>query len=96
MKAIQAIWKDGRIIPSQPVDWPDGTALNVEPVEELSETESEEGLYGKDPESIAWQIAACETLPRLTMTEAEEAEWLAARQDVKEYTVAKMQGLSWG
>jgi hypothetical protein len=47
------MWKDGRIIPSQPVDWPDGTALTLEPVEEQRETESEEGLLGNDPASIA-------------------------------------------
>lgn len=94
MKAIHAIWKDGRIIPTQPVDWPEGTTLNVEPVEELAEAESDEGLYGNDPESIARRIAAYEALPRFQMTEAEEAEWLAAREDVKNYTIAKMNKLS--
>lgn len=94
MKAIHAIWKDGRIIPSQPVDWPDGTPLTVEPVEEPRGSETEESLLGNDPASIARWIASYEALPPLQMTEAEQGEWLAARRDMKNLTVAKMRQLS--
>ena len=33
MKTIHAIWKDGQIVPVEPVDWPEGTPLSVEPRE---------------------------------------------------------------
>jgi len=44
MRAIHAIWKDGQIVPTQPVDWPDGTALTVEPIEEPRAAEPEGDL----------------------------------------------------
>lgn len=94
MKAIQAVWKDGRIIPSQPVDWPDGTTLTVEPVEGPRDGELEEDLLGSDSASIARWIALYDALPPLRMTEAEEEQWQAARREVKDHTIAKMRTLS--
>ncbi len=32
MNAVSAIWTNGRILPSEPVDWPDGSELLVEPL----------------------------------------------------------------
>ena len=96
MKAIQAIWKNGRIIPEEPLDWPEGTSLSIQAVEIPGEGESvpESDLLGNDPESIARWLAAYEALPTSPMTDAEEAEWKAARQAMKEYTIAKMQASS--
>jgi hypothetical protein len=65
MKSIPAIWKNGQIVPMQPVDWPDGTPLSVEPVGERYSDESEEDLWGDDPESIARRVAFYEALPPL-------------------------------
>src|SRR5690242_12529713 len=90
MKAIHAIWKDGRIVPTQPVDWPDGTALSVEPLEGSSVAETEGELSGGDPVSISRWIADFDALPPLRMSDAEEAEWQAARRHIGDYTVTKM------
>ena len=49
MQAIKAIWKNGRIEPAEPIDWPDGTQLLLEPVV-LGE---EDRKQGDDPESLA-------------------------------------------
>ena len=76
------------------VDWPDGTTLTVEPIEVPRESEPEGGLLGNDPASIARWTASYDALPPLRMTEAAEAEWRAARQDVKDRTVARMRELS--
>ena len=38
MHAIKAIWKDGQILPSEPVDWPEGSELIVEPYPSGSKT----------------------------------------------------------
>ncbi|QDV39194.1 hypothetical protein [Tautonia plasticadhaerens] len=94
MRAIPAIWKDGRIVPTQPVDWPDGTALSVEPLASAAEAEGD--LLGDDPDSIARWLAAFEALPPLQMSEAEEARWRAARQEVGGYTLARMRERSDG
>jgi hypothetical protein len=32
MHAIKALWKNGRILPSEPVDWPEGSELTVETI----------------------------------------------------------------
>ncbi len=70
MKAVQAIWKDGQIVPVEPVDWPEGTPLFVRPRVE----EPDEDLLGNDPETIARRIASLNALPPLQMAPGEEAE----------------------
>jgi hypothetical protein len=94
VNAVHGIWKDGRILLAQPVDWPDGTPLTVEPIEAPQGNEPEAGLLGSDPASIARWIAEYNALPPLQMTEAEEAEWQAARRAMKENTIAAMSKLS--
>jgi hypothetical protein len=81
MKAIQAIWKDGKIVPTQPVDWPDGTTLNVEPIDAPRVPGEEGDLLGDDPESIARWLAWYDTLEPLTFTLEEEAAWQTARRE---------------
>ena len=91
MKTIHAIWKNGQIIPTQPVDWPDGTNLSIEAVEQPEGSATEEDLLGNEPAAIARWIAAFDALPPMRMSEAEEAAWQAARREMKDYTIAKMQ-----
>ncbi len=90
MKSIHAIWKDGRIVLTQPVDWPDGTTLSVEPLEHRPAAVREEDLTGDDPTAVSRWLAYFDALPPLQMSNAEEAEWQAARRQMKEYTVTKM------
>jgi hypothetical protein len=89
VRPILAIWKDGRIVPTRPVDWPEGTNLNVKPIEPTFGVE--EDLQGDDPDSIARWIATFDALPPLQLSEAEEGRWRAARREVAEYTLARMQ-----
>jgi hypothetical protein len=81
MKAIPAVWKGGKIVPTQPVDWPEGTALVVEPVDEGKQAELEGDLLGGDAASIARWLAWYETLEPLLFTPEEEAAWQVARQE---------------
>ncbi len=90
MRAVHAIWKDGRIIPTQPVDWPDGTALSVEPLEQSVPADVEGEIWGADPAAIARWIADFDALPPLRMSEAEEAHWQDARRQMRDYTLARM------
>jgi hypothetical protein len=91
VKSVHAIWKDGRIVPTQPVDWPDGTALRIQPIEKPHPDPTEDDLWGDDPGAVARRVAFYEALPPLKMTASEEAEWQAARWEMKEYTNARMQ-----
>ena len=71
MKSIHAIWKNGQIVPTQPVDWPDGTALAVEPIAEPLETDSPGDLLGDDPQSIARWLAWLASLEPLSFSPEE-------------------------
>jgi hypothetical protein len=90
MKAIKGTVRDGRIALSEPMRWPDGTEVFVRPVGEefsidddyrLDVTDDEQA---DDPESITCWIAEFEAIPALEMTQAEEAQWQAARLAQKE------------
>jgi hypothetical protein len=91
VRAVHAIWKDGRIVPTQPVDWPDGTALTVEPLEQPLPADSEGDVWGTDPVAIARWMAQFDALPALRMSETEEAHWQDARRQMRDYTLARMQ-----
>lgn len=73
--AIPAIWTNGQIIPTQPVDWPEGTALAVEPIEgQVPPAADPEGdLLGDDPASIARWLSWFDSLEPLNFTPEEEA-----------------------
>ncbi|MFO0911272.1 MAG: hypothetical protein U0835_13555 [Isosphaeraceae bacterium] len=77
MKAIHAVWKNGQILPTEPVDWPEGTELTVEPAGNVDEND----LLGDDPESARRWVAWLDTLEPLEMSPEEEAAWESARRE---------------
>ena len=85
MKTIHAVWKNGQIVPTQPVDWPEGTALAVEPIEESLVTDPQGDLLGDDPASIARWLAWFDSLEPLSFTPEEEAAWEAARRERRDW-----------
>jgi hypothetical protein len=75
LKAIEATWTNGQIVPSEPVDWPEGSKLLVEPIlvgEKIGMTEDE---CRDDPESIAQWIAWVDTLEPMIWAEGEREEY---------------------
>jgi hypothetical protein len=59
MNAVRAVWKNGQILPEEPINWPEGSKLIVEPVvrpeSNLGLTEAD---WHDDPASIAaWEAA---------------------------------------
>ena len=89
-KTLTGTWKNGQIILDGPADWPEGSRVVVtpeEPQEVFSMTEEEQS---NDPAAIARWLAEYDAIPPWRMTSKEEADWQAARQAVKDYTVAKM------
>ncbi|MGD0041237.1 MAG: hypothetical protein ABSE84_12595 [Isosphaeraceae bacterium] len=69
----------------QPVDWPEGTALAVEPISESLVTDPEGDLLGDDPASIARWLACFDSLETLSFTPEEEAAWEAARRERRDW-----------
>ena len=85
MSTVKATWTNGRIVPEEPVSWPEGCQLEVReagPAEVEFMTEDEQG---NDPESIQRWIEELRALPPLPMTPEQEAEMVAWRQKVKEF-----------
>jgi len=85
LKAIQAIWMNGQIIPTQPVDWPEGTALAVEPVEAHARPDIETDLRGDDPESIERWVRWLDSLEPLNFTPSQAAALSEARAQRRDW-----------
>jgi hypothetical protein len=96
MSAIEGTVKNGQIIPSERIDWPDGTRVRIEPVPASADggrtgpddLGMSEGEQEDDPESVARWLAEFDAIPPLQMTPEEEAEWQAARRAQKEFETA--------
>jgi len=89
MNAIKGIVKNGQILFNEPMDWPDGTEVIVEPVAGEGTAGMTEEEQGDDPESVARWIEEFDAIPPLQMTPEEEAEWQAARQAQREFEKAR-------
>jgi hypothetical protein len=88
---IHATWINGRIVPDDPVDLPEGCRLRVEP--ELAESEAigiSEEDWDNSPEAISEWLEWYKSLEPLVLTPEEEADLGRWRQKVKEYTIANM------
>ncbi len=87
MHAVKATWTNGQIVPLQPVDWPEGSELLVEPLpacEKLGLTEEE---WRDDPESIAAWIEAVEKIEPLIWAEGEYEEYERYRKKSREFNI---------
>ena len=80
MNAIQAIWRNGQIVPFEPVNWPEGCRLVVEPVPLAQKVGLDESECGDDPASLADWEQWLQTIEPLEFTPSEE-ENLARFQD---------------
>jgi hypothetical protein len=88
MNGINATYRNGQIVLDEPVDWPEGKRLRVEPVTEEETVGIREEDWPTDPEGIARHLALMDRIEPLEMTPEEEAEWQAARKAQKEYEIA--------
>ena len=87
-KAIHATWKNGRIVPDETADWPEGCRLLIEPLAKTQTLGIREEDWPTDAEGIAKLIARMEKIKPLELTEQEEAVLEAARRARKEYEKA--------
>jgi hypothetical protein len=86
MNAVKATWTNGRIQPGEPVDWPEGSELVVEPVGTgedkvgLDETE-----WRDDPEARADWDAWLRTIEPPILTDEERAAFAAYDEQVRRH-----------
>ena len=84
-KSAAGTYRAGRVELDAPVDWPDGARVSIEPKEEsLGLSESD---WPTTPEGQAALAASILEIEPLDLTPEEEAEWAAARAEVKRYTI---------
>ena len=74
MTPIRAVVSQGRLDLEVPADWPDGTQVEIQPVEG---TISDDTL---SPKEIARTLATMDQLEQLELTESELTAWETERQ----------------
>ena len=88
--AIPGTVHDGHIVLETPVDWPEGTKVEVTLVTparpRYGMTEDE---WPTDPEGIARLIAEIDAIEPLVFTPEEEADLAAWRQKMKVYDIVR-------
>lgn len=88
MAAATGTYRKGKIILDEPVDWPEGTEVEVIPGrQKIGLTEAE---WPTTAEGIAALRKAIAEIEPLEITPEEEAEFQAWREEVKQYTLKKM------
>ncbi len=90
MKTIRAKVQNRFLISTDPVDWPEGTV--VELTAELADNSELRGMtedeQGDSPEAIQNWLKAFDAIPPMTLTPEEEAAWLADRKAQREFELA--------
>ena len=87
MHAIKAIWTNGQILPSEPVDWPEGSELLVEPVPARLKIGLDESDWEDSPEALAAWVAAVEKIQPMIWAEGEEEEYQRYREKVRQFNI---------
>jgi hypothetical protein len=80
MTAIRAMIKGGRLELDAPVDWPDGTEVEIHPLKQGTSGDADT----MSPEQIAAVLAAMDQVVPLEFTDAERAAWEAERNARKQ------------
>ena len=75
VEEIRATWENGQIVPSEPVNWPEGIALLVEPLATAEKIGLDESEWRDDAASIAAWVAWVDTIEPLVLSDEERVEW---------------------
>jgi hypothetical protein len=89
MMLLKGIIENGQVVLPQPANLPDGTAVTVLPHEPGKTLGLPDEEWPTSPDDIAAMLARIDRLEPFDMSPAEEADALAWRQTVKDYTLAK-------
>jgi hypothetical protein len=88
MKTIKATWTNGQIVPAEPVDWPEGAQLRVEPVPAGETICMAEEEADDDPESPAAWIAAVNQIEPLIWAEGERETYERYCVECRQFNMA--------
>lgn len=80
MTIIKGTVKDGRLEVNVPADWPDGTQVEIHPLEATAETNAEVIAAAE----ISRTLAAMDRVEPFEISDAEQAAWEAERRAVRE------------
>lgn len=87
MNSIKATWTNGQIVPAEPVNWPEGSELRVEPAQLLERIGMDDSEWRDDPQSIADWIAWVDTIEPLVLTDAERADMERYRAEQRRFNI---------
>jgi hypothetical protein len=87
MNPIKATWINGRIMPAEPVDWPEGSELIVEPVASPSKIGLDESEWRDDPQALADWEAWLPTVEPLDLSDDERAAFASYREEFRKYNL---------
>src|SRR5688500_15925305 len=89
MILLKGIIENGQVVLPEPANLPDGTAVTVLPHEPGKTLGIADEEWPTRPDDIASMLTRIDRLEPFEMTSAEEADTLAWRQQVKDYTLAQ-------
>ena len=90
MECVKGTWKNGQVVLDQSTDWPEGCRVLVEPASEEEPLGIREEDWPTTPEALAQWLKWFDSFEPVQLTDTDEAEWKAARQAIKNHTLANM------
>ncbi len=88
MNPIKATWQDGQILPREPINWPEGCDLLVEPLPSVARKIGlDESEWRDDAASLADWEAWLPTIEPLELTAEEEASFVRFRDEIRRHNI---------
>ena len=87
MNTITGTFQGGQIVPDAPVDWPDGTKVEIKPKSTYEKIGIDESEWRDDAESLAAWKAWIETFEPLEFTPEEEADMKAFAAKMRQFNI---------
>jgi len=87
MNPVKAIWTNGRIVPTEPVNWPEGSQLLVEQVNGLTQLGIDESDWQDNPEALADWTQWIKSIEPLDYTEEESASLERFQDQLRRFNI---------
>ena len=88
MNAVKATWTNGRILPGEPITWPEGSELMVEPVGAVGERVGvDEAEWRDDPAALADWDNWLRTIEPQVLTDEERAAFATYDAEVRRHNL---------
>jgi hypothetical protein len=83
MNAVNATWRNGQVLPGEPVDWPEGSELVIEPVG--ATVGLDEAEWRDDPAALADWDAWLRTVEPRILADEERMAFEAYEAEVRRH-----------